>query len=240
VSLPEFDTILFDAGGTIVYPDGRRIARLAGYSQQDAPARLAWAWYPTMHAYDEMLLATGKHWQGDAGENIWLWFWNQVASFAGLPRLDEAAVGRIMESNRERSLWDQTTDEVRGLLAYLHGRYKLGVVSNSDGTVAAKLADIGLAQWFTAPSSEGALDSPVIVDSHVVGISKPDPTIFQFALEPLDSDPARTVYIGDSYALVVVGARRAGLHPILFDPQGWNAHRDVDRVAGLAELQNRF
>jgi putative hydrolase of the HAD superfamily len=235
-----FDTILFDAGGTIVYPDCQRIGRLAGYTHDDAPARLARAWYPTMHAYDEMLLATGKPWQGDAGENMWLWFWNQMASFAGLPPLDEAAVGRIMESNRERSLWDQTTDEVRGLLAHLHGRYKLGVVSNSDGSVAAKLADIGLARWFTAPSSVSALDSPVIVDSHVVGISKPDPAIFQFALQPLGSDPAHTVYIGDSYALDVLGARRAGLHPILFDPQGWNAHRDVDRVARLVELQNRF
>jgi HAD superfamily hydrolase (TIGR01549 family) len=228
VNVPDFDTILFDAGGTIVYPDCRRIAHLAGYGPE-APERLARAWYPTMHAYDEMLLATGKHWQGDAGENMWLWFWNQTASFAGLPPLDEVAVGRIMESNRERSLWDQTTDEVRALLAHLHGRYKLGVVSNSDGTVAAKLADIGLARWFA-----------VIVDSHVVGISKPDPAIFPFALKPLESDPARTVYIGDSYALDVVGARRAGLHPILFDPQGWNAHRDVDRVARLVELQNRF
>ena len=148
-----------------------------------------------------------------------------MASAAGLPALDVAAVSRIMASNRERSLWDQTTDEVRTVLARLHGRYKLAVVSNSDGTVAAKLADVGLAQWFT-----------VIVDSHVVGVSKPDPAIFRFALDALDSDPARTVYIGDSYALDCRGAQRAGLHPILIDPLGLNAHREVQRISRLSDL----
>ena len=178
-----------------------------------------------MYAYDEMLLATGKPWLGGPGENVWLWFWNQTASAAGLPPLDEAAVERIMASNRERTLWDQTTDEVRDVLSRLHGRFKLAVVSNSDGSVAAKLASIGLAKWLS-----------VIVDSHVVGISKPDPAIFRFALEPLGSDPARTVYIGDSYALDCRGAQRAGIHPILLDPLGLHAHRGVERIARLSEL----
>ena len=53
----------------------------------------------------------------------------------------------------------------------LRGRFRLGVVSNANGTVRAKLARVNLARFFET-----------IVDSHEEGIEKPDPRLFQIAL----------------------------------------------------------
>ena len=40
----------------------------------------------------------------------------------------------------------------------------------------------------------------IIVDSTIVGVAKPDPAIFSFALDVLDVKPEHVAYVGDSYA----------------------------------------
>jgi FMN phosphatase YigB (HAD superfamily) len=45
-----------------------------------------------------------------------------------------------------------------------------------------------------------------------------------------------TAYVGDFFHIDVTGARSAGLHAVLIDPQGLHADRDCARVAELAEL----
>ena len=47
--------------------------------------------------------------------------------------------------------------------------------------------------------------------------AKPDPQLFQTALERADAIPDYTLHIGDSYVLDVLGARRVGITPILLD-----------------------
>lgn len=51
-----------------------------------------------------------------------------------------------------------------------------------------------------------------------VGASKPDPQIFAAALDRLGATAQDTIYIGDNYWADVVGARRAGVTPVLLDP----------------------
>lgn len=47
--------------------------------------------------------------------------------------------------------------------------------------------------------------------------AKPDPQLFQTALERANAVPDYTLHIGDSYVLDVLGARAAGITPILLD-----------------------
>lgn len=164
-------------------------------------------------------------WRGAPEDNLWAWFWNRIAEAAGAPPISDEAVKLITAENRRSNLWTAINADAVPVLEHLHGRYRLGVVSNSDGTVAATFRNLGLARWFT-----------VIVDSDMVGVAKPEPAIFQHALAPLGSVPEHTVFVGDSYALDVIGARRAGIRPILLDPYGLHAHRDVQRIARLSEL----
>ncbi len=82
----------------------------------------------------------------------------------------------------------------------------LGVISNADGRIASLLQNSGIADFFE-----------VVIDSHVVGVEKPDPRIFQLALEQFETPAVQTLFIGDLYSADVVGAQRAGLQAVLLD-----------------------
>jgi HAD superfamily hydrolase (TIGR01549 family) len=111
-------------------------------------------------------------------------------------------------------------------LAALRARgFRVGVVSNADGRVAALLEAAGL-----APHLE------TIVDSHLEGVEKPDPEIFRRALARLGVAAHRTAYVGDIFAIDVLGARAAGLSAILIDETGAYADAECPRIASLAEL----
>ena len=75
-----------------------------------------------------------------------------------------------------------------------------------------------------------------VVDSHVVGVRKPEPGIFEIALERLKLAPERAVYLGDIPRVDVVGARAAGIAPILFDRHEFYDGVDAPRIRRLDEL----
>lgn len=58
----------------------------------------------------------------------------------------------------------------------------------------------------------------VLIDSHLVGVAKPDPGIFRLALDELRVSPERTLYIGDTAIFDVLGAHAAGLDVAHIDP----------------------
>lgn len=83
----------------------------------------------------------------------------------------------------------------------------VGVISNSNGSVQRALEIAGLAAHLQ-----------FVIDSSVVGITKPDPRIFELGVRAAGTAPEKTVYVGDSYFVDVVGAQHAGLGAVLFDP----------------------
>jgi putative hydrolase of the HAD superfamily len=100
----------------------------------------------------------------------------------------------------------------------------VGVISNSNGSVRLALERAGLAAY---------LD--FVIDSSVVGVSKPDPRIFRLGVDAAGAGPDATVYVGDSYFVDVVGARKAGLGAVLFDPGRLADSRDCVVAAGLSD-----
>ena len=87
--------------------------------------------------------------------------------------------------------------------------FTLGVVSNRGEPFGAYLAEVGLGELVDFSVSGGE-----------AGAKKPDRAIFEYALRQAGSDPAETIYVGDNYFADVVGARGAGIQPVLFDPEG--------------------
>lgn len=111
-----------------------------------------------------------------------------------------------------------TFERNRPVLKALSERYRLGIVSNFYGNLKAVCESAGLGSFFK-----------VMVDSHCVGVEKPDPAIFRVALERLGATPEKTVFIGDSLRRDREGARRMGMRFI------WIAPRDIQ--AGQNERQ---
>lgn len=99
------------------------------------------------------------------------------------------------------------------------------MVSNSDGS-AADIVDRQGLRGFVAG----------VVDSHVIGIEKPDRGIFDHALSLVGAAPGEVLHVGDIYHVDVVGARRASLHAMLIDPYGDWPDVDCAPIASIAEL----
>lgn len=68
------------------------------------------------------------------------------------------------------------------------------------------------------------------VISASVRLAKPNPALFETALHRADAIPDYAVHIGDSYVLDVLGARAAGITPVLLDRPGVVAPATVDCV----------
>ena len=75
-----------------------------------------------------------------------------------------------------------------------------------------------------------------VIDSGAVGVMKPDPRIFRLALDAMAISAADAWYVGDMPGIDVVGARAAGLHPVLMDPYQFHLDADYARVSSLTEL----
>jgi putative hydrolase of the HAD superfamily len=98
-------------------------------------------------------------------------------------------------------------DDVPAALTALRGRgLKLGLISNSH-------------RCLTSFQSHFAIDGlmSVTVSSADFGVMKPDPRIFQEALERMQVPSSRAVMVGDSMAHDVVGAHQAGMRGVLLD-----------------------
>ena len=103
------------------------------------------------------------------------------------------------------------------------------MVSNANGTVGALFDRLGLAPFFDA-----------ILDSAVEGVEKPDPRLFLLALDRLGMGPEAAVHVGDLYDVDVVGARAAGVRPVLLDEAGLYEAADCPRVRSLVELADHL
>ena len=87
-------------------------------------------------------------------------------------------------------------DEVKEGLAALHTNLPLATISNGF----ANLNAIGLSHYFQFSLA-----------AHEVGCAKPDPRIFQQALDRLRLAPEQVLYVGDDLRLDVEGAQAIGM-----------------------------
>jgi putative hydrolase of the HAD superfamily len=212
-------TLLLDVGGTLVTPNFERMA--AEYATDGVSVDAS----VLERAEAEARLASDR---GDGVRrhaDIWLSYMLNIAHYAGVERPPEGAFERLRSYHDTTNLWECVIEGTEAALAALSRRYRLGVVSNANGTVRRKLERVGLARFFET-----------VVDSAEEGVEKPDARLFHIALERLGVRPEHSAYVGDMFKVDVVGARAAGIHPILIDPRSVHADKTCDRVAVLAEV----
>ncbi len=76
----------------------------------------------------------------------------------------------------------------------------------------------------------------LVLASGEVGVQKPDPGIFVAALEKIGASGGSSIYIGDNYWADVIGARRAGLTPVLLDPHHLFPEADCPILERIDEI----
>jgi epoxide hydrolase-like predicted phosphatase len=102
----------------------------------------------------------------------------------------------------------------------LRPRYRTGILSNSFvGAREREQAAYGF---------EDLVDE--LVYSHECGLSKPDPGTYALVCSRLEVEPAQTVFL-DDHGPNVEGARRAGLHAVLYSGNA-QAISDIEELLG--------
>jgi len=217
--------VLFDAGGTLINPDYARVVGVMQRVLGRAPRveEFVEAEYAGRAAVEAVMAGEGTSSDGDR------WMIHFVGMFASLgyghDEIRELSP-HVVAEHRRANLWTDPLPGAAAGLASLHDAgFIVGCVSNADGTVDRLLAGAGLAGHLA-----------FVVDSGAVGIEKPDPRIFAIALEQAGVPPADALYVGDIYAVDVVGARRAGIEPVLLDPLGRYGERDCRTTRDVATL----
>ena len=114
------------------------------------------------------------------------------------------------------------------LLEYLKPKYHLHLITNGFEEVQhTKLSGSGMEPYFET-----------LTVSEEVGVKKPNPEIFRYALRKANATPEESLMIGDEMAVDIDGARAAGMDQIFFNPSGEKAEGDrTFEVYNLLEIK---
>jgi putative hydrolase of the HAD superfamily len=220
-----------DAGNTVIFLDHARVAREVGEEGSVTSAEVL----VRCEGEAKRLLDAGQgerpRWEFEALPGGFGWG-NMVATMlvqAGIERSRiPALLALLWKSHISLNLWSLVPE---GMGDALDAARALGVkvvlVSNSEGTHEKLFPRLGIAKHFD-----------LLVDSGKVGVEKPDPGIWKFALDAFPTPAGRVLHLGDTYATDIAGAQALGFRAGLIDPFGHyeGTLPDVVRVPGVVEV----
>lgn len=112
-----------------------------------------------------------------------------------------------------------TISFTREILNSFKGEFKLGLVSNFYGNLTVVLTEFDLCNLFD-----------VVIDSTIVGITKPDERIFKTAITKIEGTPETTLMVGDSYGQDIIPAKNLGFTTIWLDGRSWTKPEDTSKA----------
>ena len=157
-------------------------------------------------------------------------FWTEyvlrVVKGAGA-EISRDLAGKILAKMQQMKWEFKAFHDVTDTLKSLKERdLMLGLISNAGQDMQKTYEELGLQPY---------LD--YYVTSLEVGYDKPQPEIFQAALQKAKVGAEESIYVGDQYELDIVGARGVGMKAILIDRKNWFPHIiDCPRIQSLDEI----
>ncbi len=207
--------VSFDLGHTLVFP------RYSFYTEavREVGVEVARADIERVEArlrpwFDGLVL------DGGLDDGVWQTYYTRFFTEIGVPGtgLEEVLLRLLSEHRQGVGLWTEPAPLAAETLTTLSSSpLLLACVSNNDGRLRQMVEHQGWLDLFD-----------LLVDSAEVASTKPDPGIFLHALRELGLEPGEMVHIGDYYSADIVGAQRAGIEGILYDPLDAYEGREVD------------
>ncbi len=113
------------------------------------------------------------------------------------------------------------------ILEYLHPKYHLHILTNGFTEVQSlKMNKSGITKYFKT-----------ITDAEMVGVKKPNPKIFNFALHKAEALKTNSIMIGDSFEADILGAIDIGLDAIFFNPKNKESQNGIKTVNHLSLIK---
>ncbi len=208
----DIETVLFDFDGTLVHhePDSFDLVRaFCADIGQPLSAEAERLGRRERHRFfvEPAIL---RELRAGSRDQFWLLFNRYLVQAIGiegeLDQLATALSARFVDMRWQHFCQPQ---DRRTLVELRRRGYRLGLITNRDHVAgfAELLQRVDLASHFD-----------LILASGEVGVRKPEPGIFDAALERLGASAQRSIYVGDNYWADVLGAQRAGITPVLLDP----------------------
>jgi putative hydrolase of the HAD superfamily len=224
--MPPVTTILFDLDDTLFDHAGTARAALAATSTgratlQGVPVEELYS------SYSELL--EELHAQVMSGRISYLEARQQRFARLLAPYEPAATAAEAMQlAEHHYGHYQRLRRPVAGALALLQAlkpEYKIGIITNNRlAEQQEKLRYLGMSELVDA-----------LITSEEVGVPKPDPRIYQVALERLGAEAAQAVMVGDNWTADVVGALAVGIRPVWLNRTG--AARPLLHVAEVTSLE---
>jgi len=116
----------------------------------------------------------------------------------------------------------------KDILSYLDKKYKLHIITNGLHEVQhLKLINSGILEYFDT-----------VVDSETIGVKKPNPQIFEYAIQIANAQTQNCVMIGDCIEADINGALNVGMKAILLDETEKNNVQNIILINNLHQLKN--
>jgi len=125
--------------------------------------------------------------------------------------------------------YNNLLDDAIPVLDYLSKKYTLHIITNGFKEVQhLKLKNSAIKKYFE-----------VIVTSECVGVKKPNPKIFEYALSQVQTQAQNCIMIGDSLEADILGAQNLGIKPIYLDvyKKEKNKQNEFITIHSLIELK---
>ena len=114
------------------------------------------------------------------------------------------------------------------ILNYLKHKYHLHIITNGfEEAQERKMNNANIRDYFKT-----------VTNSEMVGVKKPNPKIFNFALDIANASSSNSVMIGDSLEADIEGANNVGMETIYFDYKNLNNSNGFKRVTSLNSIKN--
>ncbi|HWC13235.1 MAG TPA: HAD-IA family hydrolase [Actinomycetota bacterium] len=225
------EVVFFDAGGTILdpypsFPELFAATCVARGIDMDADRvrevqeRVA---PHLVELLDEAGLDHGPTLSPEASRAFWTFTYTR---FLAELNIDDPAMAQALYEKFSDPTSYRLYDDVRPTFDALAGAgYRLGLISNFDSWLEKMLVEMEVGHVF---------DTAVI--SGVEGVEKPDPALYELALERARVDGSRAVHVGDSPVMDIEPASKVGMTPVLLDRIGRYSDDGVRRITKLDEL----
>lgn len=221
-----YDTIFFDIGNTLFFFNYEFLRDLLK-QRFDVDATVLDL--ETKHVMSKLSLIEDGSITSLSHDELWFEAYRRWLAGIGVEKELIAPITKSIQEHPFKHLfWARMHDGTREMLDWFRERgYRLGVISNAEGQVKRLLEHVGLEDRFE-----------VIVDSQIVGFNKPDERIFKYAMNSIGARPEKSIHVGDILEIDVVGAKGAGITPILVDSDGVHGTSGCITVPRAVELPN--
>ncbi|MDQ4006388.1 MAG: HAD-IA family hydrolase [Actinomycetota bacterium] len=225
--------VFFDAGETLLYPHPSFTELFAEVLRENGhpidPAEVQHMVSVSSDRFNEIMRSDDAvNWSTTPEKSRTLWdgVYRMFLSMIGIPEDDhERLVKALYARFSDLASYRLHPDAMPVLERLRKTDLKLGLISNFEDWLEQLLEILEVGHFFD-----------ITVISGVEGVEKPDPRIFQVALDRAGVSAGEAAYVGDNPVFDAEPARELGMTAVLIDRRGRHPDVDVPRITSLEDL----